>query len=248
MIYNFSKSPVDLARLEKEIRSSAIVTALDYASFLAPNNLSVNFKTNLSVQDEELLNAIVVAHTGDPLVENAIQEVVTQLEKDDKTLGLTSGEASFNGNICVVEIPIPGTVGEVGRFVKEGYAFSDFYNFGMRVEKVELVDKNYLYAGMEGFYAATPELQGIPGTEGLTWAQVQPDGVVLGEYHDPAVPQINQGWRMWAEEGGQGGVDIDNLAGYGDLYSGAFLRCTFTKPEGGLATKIAVNIQWGLPK
>lgn len=57
---------VDLARLEKEIKDSAIVTALDYIS---GNDVefTVKFKASLSGGDELILDQIVGDHTGEKL-------------------------------------------------------------------------------------------------------------------------------------------------------------------------------------
>jgi len=178
------------------------------------------------------------------------QEVETQLEKDDKTLGLASAFAEFSGGVCELEIKIPGTEPGIKRYVKEGYAFTDAYRFGTRITKVHVIDKDFMYAGIPGFYPATPTEAGIPGVDGLSWADVMPGGVDLGGYHDPEMPEINQGWRMWAEEGGQGGCDIDNLAGYGSLPAGTYLMIRIEVPSGTgpEPTKAAANIQWGIPK
>lgn len=165
-------------------------------------------------------------------------KVITEFELDDKTLGLISAEASFVNDACTIEIIVPGTPGGVGRFVKEGYAFTDSYAWGTRITKVALVDKNYLYAG--ALYPAEP-------APGVTWAEAAPDGVELGDYADLEMPEANRGWRFWAEEGGQGGTDVDSLAGYGNLLAGCFLRLDFTKPTNSNPTKVAVDIQWGVP-
>ena len=45
---------------------------------------------------------------------------------------------------------------------------------------LNIVDKEYLFKGK--FYPETPTEAGIPGVEGLTWAQVIPDGVVLDAF------------------------------------------------------------------
>lgn len=165
-------------------------------------------------------------------------KVITEFELDDKTLGLVSAEGEFQNDECVVEMQVPGTPGGVGRFVKEGYAFTDTYAWGTRIKKIALVDKEYLYAGT--LYPAEP-------APGVTWEQAAPEGVELGDYADPEMPEENRGWRFWAEEGGQGGTDVDSLAGYGNLLAGCFLRLVFTKPANSSPTKVAVDIQWGVP-
>lgn len=170
-------------------------------------------------------------------------EVVTQLEKEDKSLTLASDMQSFVGNVCTLSIQVPGNVGDIGRYIAGGYGFTDVYCFGDRVSKVQLVDKNYVYAGIA--YPATPAEAGIPGTAGLSWQQVMPDGVILGSYHDEDVPAVQQGWRLWADDGGQGGVDIDPLGGFGKLYAQAYLVIRMEKLANSLATKASVNLWWG---
>lgn len=176
-----------------------------------------------------------------------ITNVITALEKDDKSLGLISMEATFTDNVASLELEIPGTPGGVGLYIKEGYAFTDVFNWGIRVEDVKLVDKNFLYAGV--LYPATPTETGIPGVEGLSWVEVMPNGLVLGDYCDAGgVDSENRGWRFWADESNQGGADIDNLAGYGELLAGCFLVIKITKPvEAATTTKVAVNLQTGVP-
>lgn len=75
MIYTFTKSPVSLDRLTAEIRASAITTALDYCQLDGTSTLSVVFKMALTTEDEGYLNAIVAAHTGQPLIENEVKPV-----------------------------------------------------------------------------------------------------------------------------------------------------------------------------
>lgn len=171
------------------------------------------------------------------------KEVVTLLEKEDKSLKLASIEGSFSGNLCVLEIKIPGTLGKVGRYIGGGYGFTDVYFFGDRITKAELVDKEFVYAGL--LYPATPAEAGIPGTQGLGWIDVVPDGQVLGSYHDTEVDSVNSGWRLWCDDGNQGGCDIDPLGGYGKLYAQAYLRITFEKKASSSATKAAVDLWWG---
>jgi hypothetical protein len=180
---------------------------------------------------------------------NRVQNVITVLEQDNKSLALASAEGDFVDDTCELVVKIPGAVGSVGRYIKEGYAFCDQYAWGIRLERAALVDKDFVYAGMAGFYPATPTEAGIPGVEGLSWAQVQPDGVELGDYCDTEVAAVNKGWRLWCDEGNQGGCDIDNMAGYGNLYGQAYLVLYFTKPAAATTTtKMAANLQWGSKK
>lgn len=180
----------------------------------------------------------------DFLKDNMAKEVVTQMEKGDKGLRLASAEVSFDQGNALIEIFIPGNVGEVGRYIAGGYGFTDVFGWGDRINIIQLVDKNYVYAGVA--YPATPFEAGVEGvTEETTWAQAVPSGVVLGSYHDDDLDEANQGWRLWCDDGNQGGVDIDPIGGYGMLYARTYLRINFLKAEGSEATKAAVNLWWG---
>lgn len=73
--YEFIKSPVAADRLEKEIKDSAIVTAISNIVLLGEDNLTVNFKASLSQDDETILNNLVENHTGEPLEDTYIANV-----------------------------------------------------------------------------------------------------------------------------------------------------------------------------
>jgi len=62
--YNYTKTPVAMDKLEAEIRASAIVTALRYATLLGTDALTVTMANTLSGGDETILNGIVTAHDG----------------------------------------------------------------------------------------------------------------------------------------------------------------------------------------
>lgn len=192
------------------------------------------------------------AHAIDPasiviLQSMSEKEVVTQLEKDDKELVLASIEGAFEGDTCELSIRIPGSVGELhGRFIAGGYGFTDQFGWGDRVKDIKVVDTDFGWAGIA--YPATPHEAGIPGTEGMTWAQVMPDGVEMGSYVDKECEESEQGWRMWCDEGNQGGVDIDPLGGFGKLPSATDMVIVIEKVSGNPATKAAVNLWWGKKK
>lgn len=65
--YNYTKSPVDVGKLNEEILESSIVTALEASSFDEPDSLSIDFVSALSGGEETILNAVVGAHGGDPI-------------------------------------------------------------------------------------------------------------------------------------------------------------------------------------
>lgn len=165
--------------------------------------------------------------------------VITASEKDDIDLKLASDEQSFVGNICTLSLKIPGTLGQVGaRKIGGGYGFTDVFGWGDRVTKVELVDKDYVYAGI--LYPSEPE-------PNVTWAQAMPDGVVLGSYVDDEQDAHRQGWRLWCDDGGQGGVDIDPLGGLAKLLALCYLVVTIEKTQASTASKAALNAWWAKP-
>lgn len=63
--------------LDKEIRNSAIVTALDYISMMG-DVLDVYMKDALSAGDETTLDGLISAHTGEALPDDYIQKVATK--------------------------------------------------------------------------------------------------------------------------------------------------------------------------
>lgn len=72
--YDYAKSPVAIDALTSEIQKSAIATALDYISTFGAV-CSVFFKADLSAGDKTILDGVVSAHAGTPLVQNQIQSV-----------------------------------------------------------------------------------------------------------------------------------------------------------------------------
>lgn len=72
--YDYTKSPVAVDKLTIEIGTSAIVTALDHINLFG-SALSIFFKADLSTDDKTILDALVAAHDGIPLVENIVQNV-----------------------------------------------------------------------------------------------------------------------------------------------------------------------------
>jgi len=65
--YTYTKSPVSLDRLTLEVRASAITVALDHLQLDGTDQLSLVFKAELPTADKDVLDALVAAHTGEPL-------------------------------------------------------------------------------------------------------------------------------------------------------------------------------------
>jgi hypothetical protein len=167
------------------------------------------------------------------------RKVTTALEEPDKDLVLASDDQPFNGNTCRLKILVPGEIGQQGaRLIAGGYGFTDKYGWGDRVSNAQLVDCDYVYAGV--LYPSEP-------APGVTWAEAQPDGVELGSFVDTDLAEEFRGWRLWADDGGQGGVDIDPLGGFGKLLAKCYLVVTITKKDGSLAGNAALNVWWGRP-
>ena len=75
--YLRTKFPVCIDRLLKEIEDSAITIALheQKAQLDGVDQLTVFFKADLPVADEAIFDALVIAHTGDPMPDDYVQKV-----------------------------------------------------------------------------------------------------------------------------------------------------------------------------
>lgn len=90
---DFPNGKVDSARLQQEIRASAIVTALAGIS-TGGDICSILFKAALSAEDETILDGIVATHSGEPLVDTTpmpVKIVENNLLNPDTALSETDG-------------------------------------------------------------------------------------------------------------------------------------------------------------
>jgi len=76
---DFPNHKVDPSRLQQEIQGSAIVTAM-YSIFVGGDDCVITFKDALSSGDETILDGIVAAHSGEPLVPEAPIQKVKQVD------------------------------------------------------------------------------------------------------------------------------------------------------------------------
>jgi len=100
--YNVSdtaNNKVDEDRLTLEIRSSAIVTALDHIN-VGNNNIFIYFKVELDSKDKTTLDGIIAAHTGEALAaptQIVKSEVLTEhlkfVEAGDTTQGMYAAQS-----------------------------------------------------------------------------------------------------------------------------------------------------------
>lgn len=95
-----------------------------------------------------------------------------------------------------------------------------------------IVDKDYLYAGV--LYPATPAEAGIPGTEGLTWAQVMPNGVVLREHVKKKYIDVS---------GTAGRLYIESKSGPALVPAGVYMRTTFMAQAQSPTRKVLVSLE-----
>jgi hypothetical protein len=152
-----------------------------------------------------------------------IKEVITQFEKDDITLKLTSKSAAVDGSgDAVIEILCPGTFNGVtphvsnGRFIDKGLAWFNAQHNEDRVKAVEVVDKDNVL----GYGANT----------------------VIVRYHDEEMATADQGWNIPKHVGL---VEVDALGGYGFVPSGLYLRVKASKGESQTTGTFYINIKWG---
>jgi hypothetical protein len=102
-------------------------------------------------------------------------QVTTQLELNDKVLKLASSVSNFIANEAILEIRVPGIFTGVdhsncdGRYIAGGYGWTNFYEFGDRITKVEVIDKDNLFGYGVNF--------------------------IVKCYHDENADEPNMGWR-----------------------------------------------------
>jgi hypothetical protein len=144
----------------------------------------------------------------------------TQFEREDIRLQIAKAEASVDQNgEAIVQIKIPGTVGQDSRYVAGGYAFNDSLKFGDRLEEINVVDVDNIL----GYGANT----------------------VVGTYHDADVDAANKGWFMYPAPQAGSEIEIDPMGYYGNIVSGLYLQLKFKMGQGSTATKIYCDFYWG---
>jgi hypothetical protein len=143
-------------------------------------------------------------------------EVVTQFEKNDKTLKICSDYADVGQDgTAKVLIKVPGTIGVDKRYIDYGLAWFNEKHPDDRV-KVFLVDHdNILGYGVD---------------------------FVVGSYTETEVPERQQGWRIPYH---QGVVEAKALDGYGEVPSGFYIMIIGIKGGSATTGRFYVNIAWG---
>lgn len=102
---DFPNEKVDVNRLTKEIRESAIVAALDYID-VSSDDCNIWFKDALSGGDQTVLDGIVAAHSGEPL--------------PDAAKPVTIDGARFDSDGKQVIVPTPAPSGSYTWYTSKG--------------------------------------------------------------------------------------------------------------------------------
>lgn len=151
-------------------------------------------------------------------------EVVTQFERDDKTLKLASAAISvaMDGK-AILLIKIPGTPNPYGdktldgRWLSEGIGWFEPLHPDDRVISVKFKD-----------------MDGISGA---------PAGTVIGSYTDDDLNADLQGWRIPYK---LGHVIVETIGDYGFAPSGYWLEIVGQSGNGyQIGKKMYINLNWG---
>lgn len=253
--YPFVKA-MDIPSLVIQIHNSSITTVLDHIESVA-DEIDVWFRDVLSSEDVATLNSVVDNYAFIPPPAPPPAEVVTQYEKNDKTLKLAraKGTTDETGKVELY-FKVPGTFGSGdGRFVVGGYGIAETYNEDDYVI-VRVEDKDRIIAMM------IAQSMDPTATEPVSDATVQAIGVIPGigeafpaypmirSYTDEEVAEDNKGWYFWPMARGNaeppaGEVEVNPIGGYGFIPSGFYIKLIYQRPEGVTTGTFRANIDWG---
>lgn len=184
-------------------------------------------------------------------------EVVTQYEKNDKTLKLcrASGEVNEGGNVTLY-FKVPGQFGsEDGRYVAGGYGIAEDYDKDDYVI-VRVEDKDRIIAWLVA-QSIDPE-----ATEPVSDEMIQQMGPIPGfgeaftaypmirSYTDEEADDANKGWYFWPLAQGNnlpavGEIEVNPIGGYGFIPAGFYVKLIYQRPEGKTTGSFRANIDWG---
>lgn len=230
MTYNY-EGTFNIDQLSEEIRQSSITIALDFMNYVVPN-LEINFKANLSTQEEIVLNDLVVAHTPQVIEDQPLQVEVLQ-PKDSNgipiirnspfsdTGGFRFRGSSFTGTVAGNTTQSVDVQISQERWINGGLLIVD--NIGTNDQGTfQVVDKDYLYAGV--LYPS--DFNGIP------WSTAQPNGVILDEFINGYYVPLDKKLEI-------------NLAYPARILSGLYIRLIYTSThEDGCTLKCNMYLHW----
>ena len=99
---SFPNQKFNFDRLQYEIEHSLINTSLDYAAGLngdGGTGVAINFKTSLSDAEKATLDAIVAAHTGEPLAPVPVKTEIAQACEQFNSLAISLCGTPLNRNL-----------------------------------------------------------------------------------------------------------------------------------------------------
>lgn len=264
--YPYTKTPVAIDRLTKEIQLAGLATALDYVAgiSLSGDALSINFVADLSDADKTALDAIVAAHSGLPLAENVPQQVnvqnipvvTTQYELNDKDLKLARAYAAVDADThkASLSMKVPGTFGTDGRYITGGYATTEDYDKDdyalVWVEDDDRCIAMVIALAMDPSATAPVSDDTIKGMGIIPgFGLAMPNYPVVKAYYDDEADVSNQGWYFWPTAQGNnldpvGETEVETIAGFAFIPSNLYLKIDYirvSKTTGG----IRVNFFWG---
>jgi hypothetical protein len=177
----------------------------------------------------DIANAVAVVNDGTAdltdvneainfLKDKTPSEVVTQMEKNDKTIKICSTTADVDSNgKAVVEFKVPGNYANGDcRYVDGGRGWFSPSHAGDRVVSIKVVDKDDIFG------------YGV--------------GAELRSYSESEMGEEFEGWFI--PESKQG-LELETLGGYGVLPAGLYLVITAKKGDSQTTGKFYVNVKWG---
>jgi hypothetical protein len=177
----------------------------------------------------DIANAVAVVNDGTAdlidinqainfLKDKTPSEVVTQFEKNDKTIKICSmkAETDINGD-AVVEFKVPGVLADgEGRWVDGGIGWFYPETPGDRIVSIHIIDKdNVLGYG---------------------------ENAVLRYYSDNEMDESYEGWYIPQSKQG---LELSTLGGYGFLPAQLYMVVSAKRGDPLIAGTLYVNIKWG---
>jgi hypothetical protein len=215
MQYVYTKTPVSVDRLTQEIQQSEINVALDVITVFG-TEVTITFKAALSEVNEDTLDSIVNAHTGEPLPSTCPQVEVTSLPEPQpfavptyrtkrnctEIVTIAAGEAENIEHLLIEERYVTG-----GTLIVEGATFGDYVT-------ASIIDKDGVIP--EAYRAAICE-----------------DWPTVATYIEKTFVEVEDGTTTRHR--------IDTYPLNAKITQGLYLRLTYNATSDGVARKAAVN-------
>ncbi len=217
-IKNISNNVVVFCGKELQINETYLIPILEESAWANDEAvISAIVNSTLLV----ISNGTELSNTSDAvgfLKDLTLKEVITQFEKQDKTLKIASTSADVDENgYATALLKIPGVPGSGdGRYLTSGIAFFSTHQSGDKVISITIVDQDNLLG-----YGA---------------------GVTIGSYTDSDVDSANSGWFMMPK----GYLRAETIGGYGFAPAGFYFKVVGKKVSlGPTSEKMFVNFEWG---